>query len=216
MRTVLFHGPSGSGKDTQVDLICEKFGFTKIGTGEAMRKLYEEGDPDAVRAHDDYAVKGIFVESELIYKIAAKYITRFDQNSDWAFVSLVRKADQIPMFDELLKNCNRTLDKFIHFTLSEEEAVLRRSLRWYCPTCQATYHEQFKPEKVKGVCDKDGTKLTQRDDDSKETTLSLLREYNKDIEPILAEYRNRGVLAEIDASPSIEEIHAEVVKQLGY
>jgi len=63
-------------------------------------------------------------------------------------------------------------------------------------------------------CDKCGTKLIQREDDTPEKTRSLLREYNKTIEPILEEYRNRGILVEIDASPTIEEIHKEVIKVL--
>lgn len=211
---MLFHGPSGSGKDTQVDLLCEKYGLIKIGSGEAMRTLYAEGDPDGVRAAEDYANKGIFVDSELIYKIVEKYLTRFDTNSDWAFVSLVRKADQIKMFDDLLAKHNRTLDKFVHFTLSEEAAVERRVLRWYCPKCQKTYHKKYKPELKEGFCDVDGTPLTQREDDSREQTLSLLNEYNKDIKPILEEYRNRGILIEVDAAPSIEEIHADLLAKL--
>jgi adenylate kinase len=210
---VLFHGPSGSGKDTQVDLLVKKYNFEKIGTGEMFRKMYEEGDPDAIKAHYYYS-KGRFVPNDLTYKMFERYIDNFNPKKDWAFVSVVRDVGQIPLFDNLLEKKNKTLNYFIHFVLSEEMAIERRALRWTCPKCEITYHEKYKPEKKKGYCDKCGTKLVQREDDTPQKTRSLIREYNRTIAPILEEYRNRGILIEIDASPTIEEIHKEVVKVL--
>jgi adenylate kinase len=57
-------------------------------------------------------------------------------------------------------------------------------------------------------------KLVQREDDRPERIKSRLEEYNRTIQPILDEYRNRGILIEIDASPSIEEIHKEIITKL--
>ena len=37
MKTVLFHGPSGCGKDTQVELLVKDYEFQNIGTGEMFR-----------------------------------------------------------------------------------------------------------------------------------------------------------------------------------
>lgn len=210
---VLFHGPSGSGKDTQVDLLVKEYDFEKIGTGEMFRKMYAEGDPDAIEAHSYYS-QGHFVPNDLTYKMFERYIDNFDPKKSWAFVSVVRDVGQIPLFDNILEKKNKALDYFIHFVLSEEVAIERRALRWTCPKCEITYHEKYKPEKNKGYCDKCGTKLIQREDDTPQKTRSLLKEYNKTIEPILEEYRSRGILVEIDASPTIEEIHKEVIKVL--
>jgi adenylate kinase len=52
-------------------------------------------------------------------------------------------------------------------------------------------------------------------DDKPEKIKERLREYNRTIDPILEVYKERGILLEIDASPSIEEIHKELVKRLG-
>lgn len=211
--TILFHGPSGSGKDTQVDLLVEKYGFEKIGTGEMFRRMYAEGGENAVEAQKYYS-KGKFVPNDLTYKMFSKWLEKFDPKKDWAFVSVVRDIGQVPLFDELLAQKERTLDHFVHFTLDEEAAIERRSLRWTCPNCGITYHEKYKPEENKGFCDKCGKELTQREDDSPEATRKLLKEYNRTIRPIVQEYRNRGLLIEIDASPSIEEIHKEVIRVL--
>jgi adenylate kinase len=87
-------------------------------------------------------------------------------------------------------------------------------LRWVCPNCHATYHEKYKQENIKGYCDRCGTKLVQREDDRPERIKMRLREYNSTIQPILDHYKDEGILVEIDASPSIEEIHKVVVEKL--
>lgn len=211
--TILFHGPSGSGKDTQAELLVSKFGFDNIGTGEMFRTMYSRGDIDAIKAHGFWS-KGAFVPNDLVYKMLSKWVKEFDPEKNWLFVSVVRDVGQILMFDELLKNNNKELDRFVHFVLGEEAAIERMALRTVCTNCGATYHSKYKKEKVKGYCDKCGTILTQREDDQPDRIRKRLQEYNRTINPILEEYRNRGVLLEVDASPSIEEIHANLVNLL--
>jgi len=214
-RTILFHGPSGCGKDTQVELLVKKFNFENIGTGQMIRKLFEENDKDAIVATTKYTSKGLFVPNSLIYKeMFPKWLKRFDKEKNWAFVSVVREVGQISLFDNLLKTQGRELDLFIHFVLSDEVAIERMSLRKFCPNCGATYHPKFKKEKKEGKCDLCGTALIQRDDDQPEKIISRLEEYNRTIRPILKVYEDRGMLVEVDAAPSIQEIHKEIVKIL--
>lgn len=214
MKTILFHGPSGSGKDTQVDLLVQKYEFENIGTGEMFRRMYKEGDVEAFKAYQ-YWSKGQFVPNDLTYSMLNKWVKKFDVNKSWAFVSVVRDPGQIDMFDEMLKSNGRQLDVFVHFLLSEEIALERMSLRWVCPHCESTYHEKYKAESVKGYCDKCGTKLVQREDDEPDKIRLRLQEYKRTVEPIVERYRTRGILLEIDATPSIEVIHEQLIKQLG-
>lgn len=214
MKSILFHGPSGCGKDTQVDLLVEKYGFENIGTGDMFRNMYKLGDEDALEAHQ-YWSKGQWVPNDLTYKMLGKWVEKFDRKKHWAFVSVVRDVGQIEMFDNVLESVERTLDAFVHFTLTEETAVERLSLRRVCPNCDATYHLKYKKEKTEGLCDKCKTKLLQREDDQPDRIVSRMKEYNRTIGPILDVYKERGILIEIDASPSIEEIHKEVISKLG-
>lgn len=213
MKTILFHGPSGSGKDTQVELLVDKFEIEKIGTGDMFRTMYSEGDIDAIKAYE-YWRQGKFVPNDLTYKMFSKWLAKFNQEKDWILVSVVRDIGQVPLLDELLTQYGRKLDIFLHLKLSEEMAIERRTLRWTCPRCGATYHKKYKKERVEGYCDKCGMKLSQREDDTLERTKSLYNEYQKTITPILEEYSKRGIVKEVDASPSIEEIHNEIIKQL--
>lgn len=213
MKTILFHGPSGCGKDTQVDLLTQNYGFEKIGTGEMFRTMYDIGDVDGLKAHN-YWGKGLFVPNELTYGMLSKWMKKYNSENDWAFVSVVRELGQIELFDNLLNEFNRKLDTFVHFKLSEEVAIERMSLRWICPNCNQIYHEIYKKERIQGFCDTCGMRLIQREDDQPERIKSRLKEYNRTIQPILEEYRNRGILVEIDASPSIEEIYKEIITKL--
>lgn len=213
--TILFHGPSGCGKDTQVELLVQKYDFENIGTGEMIRKMYADRDEDAVIATEKYTSKGLFVPNGIIYnKMFPKWLERFDSKKNWAFVSVVREVGQIDLFDNLLDLKDRKLDLFIHFTLSAETAIERMSTRTYCANCGATYHPKYKREKLNGVCDRCGGILTQRDDDKPEKIKKRLEEYNRTITPILEKYKERGILVEVDAAPSIETIHQEILKIL--
>ena len=208
-KTLLVHGPSGSGKDTQVDFLVEKFGFEKIGTGEMFRALSKER-----KDISELINSGKFISSELTYELLNEWMKNYDEKKDWIFVSVVRTFDQVELFDALLKKFDRELDNFIHFSLTAEKAIERMSLRKVCVICGENYHEVHKPEKKEGFCDKDGGKLVRRDDDRPEAIRKRLEEYNNSIAPILEEYKRRGILIEIDASPSIEEIHKEVLRVL--
>lgn len=213
MKTILFHGPSGSGKDTQAELLVEKYNFENIGTGEMFREMYSQGNIDAIKAHG-YWSKGKFVPNDLTYKMLRDWVKKFDKDKNWAFVSVVRDPGQIKLFEEVLEEVGRELDYFVHFTLSEEKAIERMSLRWVCPNCDATYHEKFKREQVKGFCDKCGTRLVQRVDDKPDRIKTRIKEYNRTIKSIINYYEEKGIVIEIDASPGIQEIHKVVVEKL--
>lgn len=209
-KTILIHGLSGSGKDTQVTKLINDFPgeYENIGTGVMFRELYKAGDPDGIEAQKKWGA-GLFVEDELTYKLLGKWVGKYDPEKIWIFVSVVRAEKQIEMFDKLLEENGRKLDKFIHFKLSADEAVERLSARRVCSSCQENYHLKFKPPKVEGICDKCAGELIQRDDDQPEKIRNRVAEYERTIAPILEEYGKRGILVEIDASPTIDEIYEE-------
>lgn len=213
MKTILFHGASGSGKDTQVELLVKDYNFESISTGGMFREMYSQGNIDAIKAYE-YWSKGKWVPNNLTYKMLREWIKNFHKDKNWAFVSVVRDPGQIPLFEELLKQTDRELDAFVHFKLSEDVAIERLSLRWTCSHCDATYHEKYKQEKVKGYCDRCGTKLTQRVDDRPERIKVRMGEHERTVAPILRYYQEKGILIEIDAKPSIEQIHEVVVEKL--
>ncbi|MBI2357157.1 nucleoside monophosphate kinase [Candidatus Dojkabacteria bacterium] len=216
MKTYLFHGQAGAGKDTQVEKILEKFDVERIATGEMMRRMKEDKDPYAVRVFREKVEKGIWPNPEETYTMFETWVKRFDPNKDWILVSVARYPEQIPYLDKVLEKVGRKLDKVVHFTLTEEEALERLANRKVCPKCQGTFHPKFKPERVEGICDLCGSNLEVREDDKPESIKKRFEQYAQTIEPWREEYKKRGILLEIDASPSIEEIHEVVLKNLEF
>lgn len=214
MKTYLVHGPSGSGKDTQLDLLEQKMDFERIATGEMFRTLKAEGHEEFKELFDLIESGGL-PNTKQTYDLLREYIKRFDPNKNWIFVGAVRRLNQTAAFEDLLKELGRELDAFIHFKLSNDAAVERLSLRWTCPKCETTFHEKFKPEKVKGKCDNDGETLYKREDDHPGAVRRRLDWYNEDIQPILDYYAEEGKLIEVDASGTIEEIQKEFLTVLG-
>ena len=180
MKTILFQGAPGAGKDTQVGFLVKDYNFENISTGEMFREMYAQGNINAIKAHE-YWSKGKWVPNQLTYEMLHQWVKEFSKEKNWAFVAVVRDKGQISLFDDFLKKVNRKLDAVVNFKLSEEEAVERLSLRRTCSHCGATYHEKYKKEKVKGYCDKCGTKLAQRVDDRPERIKVRMREHERNI-----------------------------------
>lgn len=215
MKTVLFHGQAGSGKDTQVEMLLNKYPIERIATGDMFRTMRAEGDPDAIEVSKKFD-NGVWPNPKETYDLFAKWLKRFDNSKDWMLVSVARYAEQIPYLDNDLKLYGRKLDLVIHFKLTEEIALERLAGREICPKCQATYHPKFKAEKVKGICDYCSGTLYVREDDKPESIKKRFKQYSDTIAAYLDFYRERGILVEIEASGTIEQIHQEVIKAIGY
>jgi adenylate kinase len=108
-----------------------------------------------------------------------------------------------------------SLDKAIKFMVMGPEIVSRLSGRRVCPTDGTVYHVVTNPPKVPGRCDIDGTPLIQREDDSEETVLRRLEVYGQRTRPLYDLYREKGILDEIDAIGSTEEVYDRLLKAVG-
>jgi adenylate kinase len=72
------------------------------------------------------------------------------------------------------------------------------------------YHVDYDPPKHEGVCDQDGTKLTQRDDDKPEIVQRRLVEYHRLTEPLIDYYDQRSLLRRFDGSRTPTEVHDHI------
>jgi adenylate kinase len=72
------------------------------------------------------------------------------------------------------------------------------------------YHVEFDPPKHEGVCDQDGARLVQRDDDREDTIRRRLEVYHAQTAPLVARYDHAGLLRCFDGERSPEEVHAHL------
>jgi adenylate kinase len=97
----------------------------------------------------------------------------------------------------MLASRTLALDRVIYFDVSRPELLRRLTGRRSCPTCQATYHLVSAPPRVAGRCDKCGSELVQRADDAESAVANRLDVYESQTAPLLAYYRDRGLLTTV-------------------
>ena len=91
-----------------------------------------------------------------------------------------------------------------------DEVVIQRLSGRRVSRSGRVYHVEFDPPKHEDVCDQDGTRLVQRDDDKPETVLERLRVYHDQTEPLIKWYEDRGLLRRLDGTRPPDEVHDRI------
>ena len=86
--------------------------------------------------------------------------------------------------------------------------------RRVCKTCGATYHVEFNPPKVDGICDNCGTTLIQRPDDTEATAVNRLEVYDNNTAPLLDFYAKKNLLKTVNGDQSLDKVFEDIKKVL--
>ncbi|RMH04378.1 MAG: adenylate kinase [Nitrospirae bacterium] len=207
----VFLGAPGVGKGTQAEIVAQKFGVCKISTGDLLREAVTQGSELGQKAQQ-YMDRGELVPDEVVMGLVQEKIaTCLNGFVLDGFPRTVKQADLLASF---LEQRGQTLDQVVYFSLSQEEIIRRLTGRRICTQCQAVYHLDFSPPRREGVCDRCGGPLQQRRDDQRETVSSRLSVYEAQTAPLIAYYRERQVLAELDSSGSVETVRDRLLALL--
>jgi adenylate kinase len=185
---LVFIGAAGSGKDTQAEILADKYGFRVISTGQIFRDAVEKRTEEGLEA-EKYTSRGDLVPDELVYRMLGKHLGGIDV-SMLIFTGAVRSAPQVSLMDDTLAKVNSAVKFAVYFKLSDEEAIKRISGRRYSPAGKM-YHVEYKPPKVEGIDDETGELLEQRDDDKPEAIAERLSDFHANNDAILDAYRDR-------------------------
>lgn len=208
---LLFFGPSGSGKDTQAEILNQKRGFIRVSTGDLIREI-SYGENEVQKILRESMNEG-FLADNFVFGLLQIYLSKIYKN-DIILSGAVRRLSQVELLDFTLFKINKKLDKVVYFNLSDEEAIKRMTSRLRCPVDQTNYNTIYNPPKVEGRCDLCGSVLTRREDDNEASIRKRLEDFHSDNDEIIEMYRKRDILLEIDASQSIEDVAIELSKKL--
>ncbi|NME36281.1 MULTISPECIES: adenylate kinase [Fusobacterium] len=213
MNIMLFGAP-GAGKGTQAKYIIEKYGIPQISTGDILRAAVKEGTPMGLEAKACMEA-GKLVSDEIIIGIIKDRLAKDDCKKGFILDGFPRTIAQAEALEVLMKEMNIKLDKVISLNVPDELIVGRVIGRRVCKDCGGSFHVEFNPPKVEGICDFCGGELVQRKDDSAETVGKRLNEYHAQTAPLFDFYMERGILADIDGTKEIDEITKEIFNILG-
>ena len=127
------------------------------------------------------------------------------------FDGFPRTQSQAEGLTRQLEQRGETLVVVIEIAVPREELIERLSGRRVCPTCGSVYHIAFNPPKQEGICDRDGTTLEQRPDDTPDAIARRLNLYFEMTAPLLAYYRDLGLLETVDGRNSIEDVQSDIM-----
>lgn len=207
---IILMGLPGAGKGTQASEIVKKFPIPHISTGDMFRKAIKD-ETDLGKEAKSYMNRGELVPDEVTVGIVKERISEDDAKKGFLLDGFPRTIDQAEALNSIMAELDRNIDAVINIEVPEEELMNRLTGRRICENCGTTYHLVFNPPKVEGICDLDGGKLYQREDDNPETVSNRLKVNVKQSKPILEYYDNKGVLKNIDGSKDIEEVTTDVI-----
>jgi adenylate kinase len=207
-------GPPGSGKGTQAQKIAEQYHIPQISTGDILRGAVKEQTPLGVEAQG-YMDQGKLVPDEVVVGIVRERLMAADCNEGFILDGFPRTLPQAEALDATLGEMKRGIDHVISVEVDNEELLRRLTGRRTCRNCGAMYHVIFNPPQKDGICDQCGGELYQRDDDQEATIRARLQVYEEQTAPLIAYYKEKGLLRPIEGVGAIEDIFQRIVKVIG-
>ena len=203
-------GPPGAGKGTQADRLREDFGLPHLSTGDMLRAQVAEGTELGKEAKR-YMDAGELVPDEVIIGMIVDRIGVGDARDGFLLDGFPRNEQQADALEKALLGLDRRLTAALLIEVPDDELVRRLAGRRVCVKNPShIYHVEFDPPKHEGVCDQDGSRLIQRDDDKEETILRRLEIYHSQTEPLIAYYDRAGLLRRFDGRREPDEVHAHI------
>lgn len=211
---IIMLGAPGAGKGTQAKKIAAKYNIPHISTGDIFRANIKNGTELGKKAKT-YMDQGLLVPDELVVDLVVDRVNQEDCKEGYVLDGFPRTIPQAEALDVALEKLGQKIDYAIDVDVPDENIVHRMGGRRACVGCGATYHVEYAPTKVEGICDTCGKELILRDDDKPETVKKRLGVYHEQTQPLIDYYTKAGILTTVDGTIDIEDVFQTIVKILG-
>ena len=196
---LIFLGPPGVGKGTIAKMVMEKYKIPQISTGDLFRENIGNQTELGKKAKE-FMDKGGLVPDEVTIGMVKERLSRDDCKNGYildGFPRTIPQADALEGIDKV--------DKVINFQAPDELIIQRLSNRRICGACGAIFNLITVPPKEEGKCDHCGKALN-------------LVVYREQTEPLIGYYKEKGMIADVNAETNPEIIFADtdnVLKTIG-
>lgn len=180
-------GPPGSGKGTQAELLRDRRGWAHLSTGDLLRALKDEKNPneETKQALATMAAGGL-VSDAFIYKISFK-----------AFDAWLAEGKNI-VLDGVVRNLAQAQEFWKHF--EEQQVTAQVTAIWIALSEEQAIERVTKRRE-----------LEHRADDDPDVMRKRFAEMGREaMKPVLDFYREKKVLDEIDGMGTVPEVYKEL------
>ena len=211
-KNLIFLGGPGAGKGTVSNAMIAKYGVAHISTGDILRAEVAKGTPAGKEAGAIMKSGGL-VPDAMVCGMVGSRLKEPDCEKGFILDGFPRTIAQAETLAEILTGMGKKIDAVIYLNVADEIILQRLTARMNCRGCDAIYNKIFMPPKTEGICDKCGSELFQRADDSLETAKSRLAVFHKQTQPLIEYYEKLGLLYTCK-STDLDEIIAELAQVL--
>lgn len=209
---VLLSAP-GAGKGTQASRLSQRLGFPHISSGDIFRENLKD-KTELGKIAEGYLSRGALVPDDVTIAMIRERLAHPAAARGAILDGFPRTLAQAEALDGMLPELGGKVDAVLYIRASPEALAKRLAGRWVCRAQAHTYHDEFRPPKVPGVCDVDGSDLYQRDDDRPEAIAHRARIFLESTAPLIEHYRGKGVLVEVDGERPMAEVTESLMAAL--
>ena len=208
LNLILF-GPPGAGKGTQAERLRQDFALPYIATGDMLRANVKE-QTELGKQAKGFMDAGDLVPDELIVEMTRERLERSDAQDGFLLDGFPRTVNQADALAAMLKRLARRITAVLLIDVPDEEVIRRLSGRRMCVKAGHSYHVEFDPPKREGICDQDGSRLVQRDDDQPEVVEHRLAVYHEKTKPLVDYYEAQGLIRRVDGTRPPADVHDHI------
>jgi len=189
---IVFYGPEGSGKGTQAKLLADALKLPILTSGDLVRDAAANDKGIIGEVVRQSLAEGKYVADSEMFVLWKWRLKEEDAKGGWIMDGFPRNVEQAKFLDEKIDKYGYKVEKVFYLNLSPEESY-RRLIKRGRPLHEGSDELHDSPERIK-------------------SRLAIYKEGEKDV---LEFYRQKGgVLTEINADQSIEDVHTEIMKHV--
>ena len=210
---IVMLGAPGTGKGTVAGILSEELNIPQISTGDIFRKNIKEGTELGLLAKS-YMDKGDLVPDEVTINMVKDRLNENDTINGAILDGFPRTIPQADALEEMLAEKGRKIDVVLNLNTPDEEIIDRITTRRVCSnqSCKTVYNVKLNPPKQEGICDKCGSNLITRADDTEDAIKVRLENYYKLTNPLTDYYDKKGLLKNETVSVSINRMGKDVAE----
>jgi adenylate kinase len=208
-------GAPGAGKGTQAPLLSASLGVPVLASGDLLRSEVAAGS-EIGREVDAIMQSGELVPDEVMVRLFLARLGRDDALGGAILDGFPRTRPQAEALDAALAASGRHVDKALLIEVPIEDLIGRFAGRRICKAGGHVYNDWFKPPKVWGICDVDGSELIHRADDAEATVRARMEQQLGPLRDVADYYREQGILVAVNGLQPIEDVARDLLAALGW